>query len=162
VLALGSVVAVGGALAGPAFAYHYDPVTKQWVIDCTKAPPFDSNKAQSGWQVFAGDQYQGKVYVGARSNDPYVVGYVDPNAKRVTVGAWQPWHDANFGVPGVTTGPWFFDQSVTVSPNTAHPEQSVQRCNTSVHWPPANTPVPVPNAVVYPGAAAGPVVRFAR
>lgn len=151
-LGLGLVVA-GGAVA-PALAYHYDPVNKVWVIDCTEAPPYDDAKAKSGWQPFVGDDYKGRKYVGARTNDPYYVVYVDPNAKKVTVGAWQPWHDSAGPVPGYVQGPFFFDQSVSISP------AAVEHCNRSVGWPPVRwdkvpggqpkPPVPVPSRIPIP------------
>lgn len=117
-LAMGTALSAGGALVGPAWAAHYDPDKGQWVADCSSSPTFDGNKAVSGWDVYGGAANGSGTNYGAQSAGPYYLARVDPNAKTVQAGAWQPWEDHN-PIAVVVHPPFYLDASVTVDAN--HP-----------------------------------------
>lgn len=138
---VGAALAVGGI--APALAYHYDPVLKRWVIDCSSAPAYDPNKQVSvpqfggmGWQPHGGDQYRGQYMVGVQSADPYVIVFVDPTRRQAKAAVWQPWYGEDEMAAGHVKPPFFIDQSVTVD------QSGVHRCDTSI-YPKTDPPLPV-------------------
>jgi hypothetical protein len=130
---LGSALSIGGALAIPAHAAHWDPNTQTWVIDCSSAPAYNPKTppSVSGWDVFAGPADGAGTWIGIRAQDPYAVAHYDTNAKSASVGVWQPWY-GNDVAPPVLFGPMFVDAGVSVNGGAANPANIVTACNKSV------------------------------
>ncbi|MDQ1445489.1 MAG: hypothetical protein QOI20_1953 [Acidimicrobiaceae bacterium] len=136
-LVLGAALAGAGAVVAPAMAAHYDPGRDGWVTDCSAVPGFDSSRAVSGFQPWAGTGTGSGTWYGVRSGDPYYVANVNPDANNpsATVAVWQPWYDATPQAAGLVQGPWFIDMSVTVDRNGPHV------CNGNSNFPPVHKPV---------------------
>lgn len=137
-VALGVAVASAGAVVAPAMGARWDPVKKQWIIECGAVPAYESNKSTYGWEAWAGPANGNGTWYGARSGDSYYVASVDPTNQKATVYLWQPWHDSTAYPGGVVQGPFFFDMSVTAG------RSGVSYCNTNHRVPPTNPQPPAP------------------